>query len=166
MTGLRTALIGASAIAAIVVGGCAMAGGKAKQANPVAPNGRHYLSQPLVTSIYTADPSAHVFGGKIYIYPSHDVPTAIPDEPVNIRVDNSGDGFVARVGDVTVRGDRAVLKAKLEEKRQQLEKAGSKIDKTQVVLMPGRNVKYNNLIMVYEAALRAGFTKVGFATSH
>ncbi|UOB17621.1 glycoside hydrolase family 43 protein [Abyssalbus ytuae] len=31
------------------------------------------LSQPLVKHIYTADPSAHVFEGKIYIYPSHDV---------------------------------------------------------------------------------------------
>lgn len=49
-------------------------------AAPVAPNGRHYLAQPLVTSIYTADPSAHVFNGKIYIYPSHDVATDIPDD--------------------------------------------------------------------------------------
>lgn len=47
---------------------------------PTAPNGRHYLSQPLVTSIYTADPSAHVFQGKIYVYPSHDVETGIPDD--------------------------------------------------------------------------------------
>jgi hypothetical protein len=47
---------------------------------PLAPNGKHYLSQPLVTKIYTADPSAHVFNGKIYIYPSHDVPTNIPDD--------------------------------------------------------------------------------------
>jgi len=30
---------------------------------------------PLVTHIYTADPSAHVFGNKIYIYPSHDIVT-------------------------------------------------------------------------------------------
>ena len=29
--------------------------------------------QPLVTNIYTADPSAHVFNGKLYIYPSHDL---------------------------------------------------------------------------------------------
>ena len=29
--------------------------------------------EPLVTHIYTADPSAHVFNGKIYIYPSHDL---------------------------------------------------------------------------------------------
>ena len=34
---------------------------------PVTPN------QPLVTNIYTADPSAHVFEGKLYIYPSHDL---------------------------------------------------------------------------------------------
>jgi len=53
---------------------------KAQPVGPVAPNGRHYLSQPLVTSIYTADPSAHVWGGKIYIYPSHDVATDIPDD--------------------------------------------------------------------------------------
>lgn len=31
------------------------------------------ISQPLVKNIYTADPSAHVFNGKIYIYPSHDI---------------------------------------------------------------------------------------------
>ena len=31
------------------------------------------LSKPLVNHIYTADPSAHVFNNKIYIYPSHDV---------------------------------------------------------------------------------------------
>jgi len=31
------------------------------------------LSAPLVTHIYTADPSAHYFNGNIYIYPSHDI---------------------------------------------------------------------------------------------
>ncbi|KAL1640001.1 hypothetical protein SLS58_007427 [Diplodia intermedia] len=34
-------------------------------------------SPPLVTHIYTADPSAHVFNGTLYIYPSHDRETAI-----------------------------------------------------------------------------------------
>jgi len=29
--------------------------------------------QPLITHIYTADPSAHVFNNRIYIYPSHDL---------------------------------------------------------------------------------------------
>jgi len=36
------------------------------------------LSQPLIENIYTADPSAHVFNGKIYIYPSHDIEAGIP----------------------------------------------------------------------------------------
>ncbi|HMU03707.1 MAG TPA: glycoside hydrolase family 43 protein [Saprospiraceae bacterium] len=31
------------------------------------------ISAPLVSHIYTADPSAHVFNGRIYIYPSHDI---------------------------------------------------------------------------------------------
>lgn len=30
-------------------------------------------NQPLVRNIYTADPSAHFYDGKIYIYPSHDL---------------------------------------------------------------------------------------------
>ncbi|WP_405397734.1 glycoside hydrolase family 43 protein [Maribacter sp. Asnod2-G09] len=34
---------------------------------------KHAISQPLISNIYTADPSAHVFNGQIYIYPSHDV---------------------------------------------------------------------------------------------
>lgn len=36
------------------------------------------ISKPLVTHVYTADPSAHVFEGKIYIYPSHDIDAGIP----------------------------------------------------------------------------------------
>jgi hypothetical protein len=36
--------------------------------------------KPLVKNIFTADPSAHVFNGKIYIYPSHDVELDIPDD--------------------------------------------------------------------------------------
>jgi hypothetical protein len=36
------------------------------------------ISQPMVSHLFTADPSAHVFSGKIYIYPSHDVDAGIP----------------------------------------------------------------------------------------
>lgn len=35
--------------------------------------------KPLITHLYTADPSAHSFEGKIYIYPSHDRETDIQD---------------------------------------------------------------------------------------
>jgi hypothetical protein len=38
-----------------------------------------FISKPLVTTIYTADPSAHVFNGKIYVYPSHDIDTGTPE---------------------------------------------------------------------------------------
>ncbi|KAJ6015434.1 Xylosidase/arabinosidase [Penicillium herquei] len=33
--------------------------------------------KPLITNLYSADPSAHVFNNKIYIYPSHDRETDI-----------------------------------------------------------------------------------------
>jgi hypothetical protein len=39
-----------------------------------------YLSQPLVTDIYTADPSAHVWDGRIYVYPSHDIDGPTPED--------------------------------------------------------------------------------------
>ncbi|MEM9142146.1 MAG: glycoside hydrolase family 43 protein [Bacteroidota bacterium] len=44
------------------------------------------LSQPLVSHIYTADPSAHVFKGRIYIYPSHDIES-------DIAFNDNGDHF-------------------------------------------------------------------------
>ncbi len=34
---------------------------------------------PLVSHIFTADPSAHVFDGRIYIYPSHDLADDLPE---------------------------------------------------------------------------------------
>ena len=45
--------------------------------------------QDLVTNIYTADPSAHVFNGKIYIYPSH-------DEDLDIPEDDDGEQYVMK----------------------------------------------------------------------
>ncbi|KAI1327057.1 glycoside hydrolase family 43 protein [Xylariaceae sp. FL0255] len=35
------------------------------------------MPPPLITTLYTADPSAHAFEGKVYIYPSHDRETDI-----------------------------------------------------------------------------------------
>lgn len=36
-------------------------------------------SRPLVTEMYTADPRAHVFEGRLYVYPSHDIEAGIPE---------------------------------------------------------------------------------------
>ena len=46
-----------------------------------------YLSQPLVSHIYTADPSAHVFNGRIYIYPSHDTSTGTAEDDLGSHFD-------------------------------------------------------------------------------
>jgi hypothetical protein len=48
-----------------------------------------YLTEPLISTIFTADPSAHVFNGKIYIYPSHDIDAGIPEN-------DNGDHFAMR----------------------------------------------------------------------
>lgn len=45
------------------------------------------LSKPLVSHIFTADPSAHVFNGRIYIYPSHDVEAGIPENDLGDHFD-------------------------------------------------------------------------------
>lgn len=34
----------------------------------------------LTSELYTADPSAHVFDGKLYVYPSHDYESGIPED--------------------------------------------------------------------------------------
>ncbi|NBP67638.1 MAG: alpha-N-arabinofuranosidase [Cytophagia bacterium] len=47
------------------------------------------ISQPLVSHIYTADPSAHVFNDRIYIYPSHDIEAGTPEN-------DNGDHFDMR----------------------------------------------------------------------
>ncbi|RFM31373.1 glycoside hydrolase family 43 protein [Chitinophaga silvisoli] len=45
------------------------------------------IAQPLVKHIYTADPSAHVFNNRIYIYPSHDTATGVPEDDLGSHFD-------------------------------------------------------------------------------
>lgn len=37
------------------------------------------VSQPLIKKMYTADPSAHVFKGRIFLYPSHDIESGVTE---------------------------------------------------------------------------------------
>ncbi len=46
-----------------------------------------FLNQPLVSHIYTADPSAHDFQGRLYIYPSHDIETGVARDALGGRFD-------------------------------------------------------------------------------
>lgn len=38
-----------------------------------------YLSEPLIRHVYTADPAVHEFGGRLYLYPSHDIDAGVTD---------------------------------------------------------------------------------------
>lgn len=44
------------------------------------PEPSKFVNAPLVTDVFTADPSAHVFEGKIYIYPSHDIESDVKED--------------------------------------------------------------------------------------
>jgi hypothetical protein len=77
--GLRAVAAATTAIFAVALGGCA-APMTTAGAEPRSPEGLRYLSQPLVSEIYTADPSAHVFEGRIYVYGSHDIESGIPQD--------------------------------------------------------------------------------------
>ncbi len=93
-------------------------------------------------------------------------PGFVPDEPLDIRVDSPvSDRFVARAGQIQT-GDPKALTLQLTRMREQFLSTGTPTDRIQVVIAPGKNVRYQYLVEVYESALRAGFTKVGFAQSH
>jgi beta-xylosidase len=59
-----------------------MAGASTGGLGPQAPAPPKFLNEPLIRSIYTADPSAHVFGGRIYIYGSHDIEAGVPPDDI------------------------------------------------------------------------------------
>ena len=92
--------------------------------------------------------------------------STIPDEPLDIRVDSpTPDQWVAQVGKIRT-SDIAQLTAQLRKLREDFNGAGKTTDKIQVVISPGKLVKYVFLIGVYQAALEAEFQKVAFAKSH
>jgi biopolymer transport protein ExbD len=91
----------------------------------------------------------------------------VPDEvQYTINVDSPApDRFIARAGDLST-GDLKVLTAALERKLKEFNAAGTVTDKVQVIIAPGRQVKYKFLIDVYQATLEANFTKVSFQEAH
>jgi biopolymer transport protein ExbD len=95
------------------------------------------------------------------------------DTPVEIHIDNipdpsnpDGGGFRAQGTGIKPTASGDMLRQELEAKLAQFKAAGTSPDQLEIVLYPGRNVKYRNLIEVYQAALQAKYTKVAFATSH
>ncbi len=69
-----------SAILPLALSACS-AGSNAPAAPEASGAATKYLSQPLVSEIYTADPSAHVWAdGRIYVYPSHDIDAGVAED--------------------------------------------------------------------------------------
>ncbi len=46
---------------------------------------------PFITHLYSADPSAHVFDGRVYVYPSHDRDSSVTFDMVDYHVFSSTD---------------------------------------------------------------------------
>ena len=88
MSGCRIARVLSAAAVSSLLAGCHYDGrpsGEPQETAPASPAAQsldpsRFLTQPLVRDLYTADPSAHVFNGRIYIYPSHDIESGIPQD--------------------------------------------------------------------------------------
>ena len=89
MNKLKQQSILAATVAMLVTSACQQNGKAAKTETTDTTKKSKFLSQPLISEIYTADPSAHVFEGKIYIYPSHDIEAGTPEN-------DNGDHFDMR----------------------------------------------------------------------
>jgi hypothetical protein len=75
----------AAVLGVVLAGASTWPGGMAAAGQAVG----KFLNQPLVNDIYTADPSAHVFNGRIFIYPSHDI-------DAGVKPDDQGSHFAMR----------------------------------------------------------------------
>ena len=95
-------------------------------------------------------------------------PSAVPDDPpLTINVDNNAthDGYIARV-DQFAATDEEKLQGALISLRDKMAAIGQTPDKVQVVISPGRGVKYKYVTEVFEAAQSVNFKKIGFSTGH
>ncbi len=90
----------------------------------------------------------------------------VPDEPLDIRIDSpTPDKWVANAGKIST-SDRRQLAGALVRMRDEYATAQKTVDKIQVIISPGKDVKYDYLMAVYDAAMEAKFTKISFAKSH
>ena len=90
----------------------------------------------------------------------------VPDEPLDIRIDSpTPDKWVANAGKIST-SDRRQLAAALVKMRDDYAAAGKTVDNIQVIVSPGKDVKYDYLMAVYDAAMQADFKKISFAKSH
>lgn len=100
-------------------------------------------------------------------------PSEVPkdlDEPLEIRVTSFTRGgqemWSATAGGLIIQNSRPDLIRQLTLMRERMNAANTPTDKIQVVINPSRSTKYKDLVVVYEAAMQAQFTKIAFSTAH
>jgi len=86
MTSARARLALASLAGLALLAGCQS---PRRDAPPARATSARYLNEPLIRHRYSADPSAHVFDGRIYLYASHDIDAGVPGS-------NDGDQYAMR----------------------------------------------------------------------
>ena len=86
------------------------------------------------------------------------------DVPLEIRVDTNAtrDGFVARVGQYQAKTEQQLVGHLVNMREKFAKELGKTPDQIQIKISPGGNVKYEYVVQVYQAALQANFSKVGF----
>ena len=95
------------------------------------------------------------------------LPNVPLDEALTITVDSlSENEWSATFGGFRVNNSGAAMEKQLTQMHEALNKAGTPTDRIKVVISPGQRTKYKHLIEVFEAALNAKLTKVGFSTAH
>lgn len=116
------------------------------------------------------------FGGATHFLESKFVPTGklkrVTDSaPQTLTIDlfiadaSDGIGFTVRGVGVSATSDLGLLTDRLRTKAADFADAGLAPGDVRVVLHPRGNVRYAHLTSVYEAAARAHFSKIAFATS-
>ena len=84
-----------------------------------------------------------------------------PPIQLNVRVaDNGNAGLVGERGQFT---DPEALRQALIARVNQFKAEGRNVKDVEVVLFPGENTKWEHLLPLYDASLRAGVEKVAFA---
>jgi biopolymer transport protein ExbD len=91
-----------------------------------------------------------------------------PDQPpdIDVQINAAEVGFTATVPGARPTHSAEAVKVALDAIREKYIKQGIPNSKLQVVLYPSGMLKHQYVIQVYDAALRANFEKVAFATEH
>jgi biopolymer transport protein ExbD len=89
------------------------------------------------------------------------------DVPLEIRVDTNAtrDGFIARVGQHQARNEQQLVGHLRDLREQFARELGKTPDQIQIKISPGGSVRYEYVVQVYQAAMDASFTRIGFTSA-